>query len=61
MENNETQIKVDDYINQLKTDHINAIRLLEVDAARKFDEILFIVKTISETKSEQKESINVEN
>jgi len=59
MENKE--IDVLDYIQSLKKEHITAIRLLEVDAARKFDEILFILKTMAEEKPEEKEVLDVEN
>jgi len=54
MENKE--IDVLDYIQSLKKEHITAIRLLEVDVARKFDEILFILKTMAEQSSTTEES-----
>ena len=47
-----TNINVIQYTEELKKQTINSIRLLEVDVARKFDEIIFIMESLIKEKTD---------
>lgn len=51
-------VSVIEYIQNLKSEQITKIRMLEVEASRNFDEILFIIKSMNEDK---KEPLDVQN
>ena len=42
-----TNINVIQYVQNLKSESINSIRLLEVDISRKFDEMLYILEQLT--------------
>jgi len=68
MTNTDNQINVIEYVQQIKTELINEIRLMEVNISRKFDEILYIaeamtneIKELSKVDNSKGENNNVDN
>lgn len=55
-----TNINVIQYVQNLKSDSINSIRMLEVDVSRKYDEIIYIIETLMNKPSEESEK-NADN
>jgi len=45
---NTLDVNVIQYLQQLKKESVNSIRLLEVDITRKFDEVIYIVQTMDD-------------